>query len=346
MTEVSDQPPVPLSRPVFLATLAIRQVRKNPEKAAEWLALAEQEAPRHPAVVATRMAFDRRTLPVWHFPMLFDEERNRAYQAAIAALVRPGMRVLEIGTGSGLLAMMAARAGAAQVVTIEADTRLAEAARTIIAANGLADRITVITGLSTDQSAQMIGGRADLLVTEIFGATLVQERALPSIAHARAALLSESAPIIPAVGAVRIGPVLDRAVRRGSISDVCGFDLSGFNAFLAPAYGVKSSDPDVQLSGPADTLFSFDFQNNSRFPPAERTVSVMTDGRAANALAIWLRLDLAPGIVFENWPESAIASHWGIQISRLARPIASGPPTAIHALAAHDVEILHLWPLD
>ena len=42
-----------------------------------------------------------------------------AYDAALRRAIRPGCRVLEIGTGSGLLAMMAARAGAAQVVTCE-----------------------------------------------------------------------------------------------------------------------------------------------------------------------------------------------------------------------------------
>ena len=61
----------------------------------------------------------------WHFPMINDERRNRAYDAAIkkcmgdAESTSQGHRVVDIGGGSGLLAMMSARAGADQVVTVE-----------------------------------------------------------------------------------------------------------------------------------------------------------------------------------------------------------------------------------
>lgn len=62
--------------------------------------------------------------------------RELAIEAAV-----PGKVVLDIGTGSGLLAMMAARAGAARVIACEMNAAVAETARRIIAANGLADRM-------------------------------------------------------------------------------------------------------------------------------------------------------------------------------------------------------------
>ncbi len=49
--------------------------------------------------------------PAWHFPMVADRPRNDAYDQALRRAA-PGRRVLDIGSGSGLLAMMAARAGA------------------------------------------------------------------------------------------------------------------------------------------------------------------------------------------------------------------------------------------
>src|SRR5262249_7167513 len=85
----------------------------------------------------------RDLIPAWHFTMLHDRRRNDVYESAIARAVR-AKRVLEIGTGTGLLSMLAARSGAKSVVTCEAVDVIAERAREIIAANGFADRVTIV----------------------------------------------------------------------------------------------------------------------------------------------------------------------------------------------------------
>ena len=94
--------------------------------------------------------------------MVRDEARNAAYDAALRRAVTPGMRVLEIGTGSGLLAMMAARAGARHVYTCEVVPQIAQAAREIVARNGYAERITVLDKHSNAIAPDEIGGPADL----------------------------------------------------------------------------------------------------------------------------------------------------------------------------------------
>ena len=72
--------------------------------------------------------------------MLNDTTRNDAFERAIkAAVAREGRhaRILDIGAGSGLLSMMAARVGASNIVACERVPIIAEAAERIVALNGL-----------------------------------------------------------------------------------------------------------------------------------------------------------------------------------------------------------------
>src|SRR3954462_7411765 len=91
-----------------------------------------------------------RRIPRWHFPMLNDGERNDAFATGLERAITAGDIVLDIGSGTGLLAMLAVQAGAGHVYTCEADPVLAEIARQVVATNGLSDRITVLTAMSTD----------------------------------------------------------------------------------------------------------------------------------------------------------------------------------------------------
>lgn len=245
-----------------------------------------------------------RMLPIWHVPMVNDAPRNDAYEAAIKALVRPGDLVLEIGTGSGLLAMMAARAGAT-VVTCEAVPWIAETARKVIEANGLSDRITVVNTLST---ALTVGGvlprRADLLLSEIVASDFLSERIIPAVADARERLLMPDARILPERGGVRCalagGDVLEKHLFTGATN---GFDLSAFNQLYPRTvrYDARTVQA-VALSAPA-TPFSFDFTAGPI--PAQQQVrfdlTAAVPGRCV-ALAQWVWLDFGQGILFENSP--------------------------------------------
>src|SRR5207247_1870624 len=81
--------------------------------------------------------------------MIADECRTAAFARAIEARVTEGAVVVDIGTGSGIMAMMACRAGARRVYALEPDDVI-QVAREAAAANGFADRICFIQAASAD----------------------------------------------------------------------------------------------------------------------------------------------------------------------------------------------------
>ena len=67
-------------------------------------------------------------------------------------LVQPGDRLLDIGAGSGILAIAAARLGAASVVAIEADSLACEAMRENVERNGVDEQIEIVEGFATTEN--------------------------------------------------------------------------------------------------------------------------------------------------------------------------------------------------
>ncbi len=90
-------------------------------------------------------------------------ETTRLCLAALETSVTPGMRVLDVGTGSGVLSIAAALLGAARVEGIDIDPIAAEVAVTNIKANGLSDVINIRAGTLTAATA----GEHGLVVANI-----------------------------------------------------------------------------------------------------------------------------------------------------------------------------------
>ena len=139
----------------------------------------------------------------FHYAMVNDHPRNDFYRQSLAAVVNSDTHVLEIGTGSGLLAMIAAKQGAKFVTAVEANRHMAALATRIIAANGLTDRVKVINKLSTDVVPADLAphGPADVLLSEILGTLMLGESALEYNADARdRGLLKPRGALVPAAG--------------------------------------------------------------------------------------------------------------------------------------------------
>ena len=89
---------------------------------------------------------------------------------AVEELVRPGMRVLDVGAGSGILAIAAARLGAIAVDAVEIDPVAAGVCQQNVERNGVADVVHVTPGILTDLPRQQY----DLVLANITIATLVE----------------------------------------------------------------------------------------------------------------------------------------------------------------------------
>ncbi|MEV6522402.1 50S ribosomal protein L11 methyltransferase [Longispora sp. NPDC051575] len=251
-------------------------------------------------------------LPRWHFEMLNDLERSEAYSVALERRVRPGSLVLDIGSGTGLLALMAARAGAGQVVTCEANPLLAQIARGIIARAGMSHRITVVPKFSTDLVVGVdLPRRADLIVSEIVDCGLVGEGLLPTVAHARDVLLAPGGDLLPA-RCVLHGTVVSSPALYGlnHVESVAGFDIRLLNLVASRRHvPVRAWDrPFHQLTAPSALLALELLDGKPDDPTATVELTADLDG-PAHGLLVWFEMDLGSGVTITNAPDNR-SSHW------------------------------------
>jgi protein arginine N-methyltransferase 1 len=125
--------------------------------------------------------------------MIADEVRMGAFVRALRQAITPGAVVIDIGTGTGIFALLACRFGASRVYAIEPDDAI-QVAREMAAANGCADRIEFIQSLSTQVT---LPERADVIIADIGGVLPWFQHHLPSMADARRRLLKPGGVLIP-----------------------------------------------------------------------------------------------------------------------------------------------------
>lgn len=280
----------------------------------------------------------RQMVSRWHFAMLNDRERNHAFQVAISRTVAPDTLVLDIGSGSGLLAMIAARAGAQRVISCEMVRPVAEVARRIIRENGFSDTITVLDKRSQDLViGQDMPRCADVLVTEIVDCGLLGEGLIPTIAHARKHLLHPAATIIPQ--AARVYGVLVESPRISGLNQAsvaCGLDVRSFNQFATRGYfPVRLHTYEHRFLSDPIEVFAFDFTGDPILPAAQELRIKVTQGGTCHAVAFWFELDVTESITLANQPMNT-ASHWMQAVQCLETELDVCRGQMVRCGAAHD----------
>src|SRR5262249_13356009 len=158
---------------------------------------AQRAAPDDAEVRARARRLLAYLVPSYHIPMMNDGRRNSAWQSVLGRRMRPGIRALGIGTGAGMLALMAAKAGAELVMTCEQDPVRAAIAGERAARNGLAAKKNVLaTPPGELKLGEDIARPADLLFCDLFGAHLVNLSPFEVIADARLRLTTRDATVI------------------------------------------------------------------------------------------------------------------------------------------------------
>jgi type II protein arginine methyltransferase len=331
--------------PVALAHLAAFFFKMGDKTRARETALrALRAAPDDAQIRSLASAVLSEGIPRWHFALVRDEARNAAYEAALKRAVTAQTKVLEIGTGTGILAMMAARAGAQSVVTCEIAPAIAEAAREIIALNGFADRVQVVakTSYDLDPDGDM-DGPADVFVSEIVNSRLLGEDALPIVEHAVKFLLKPDAKIIPARGIVRIALACDGELHRARMGTISGFDLSPFNRLAANFHSIGRSDTRLRLLSEPVDLFDFDFQSGGPFPAATASKTLISTGGEANGIAQWIALQMDEEEWYENDPSPGASSAWSVIFWPFKTPRDCPAGMDIKVFGSHDRHRLRIW---
>lgn len=321
----------------------------RPDEALSVLLAAVERSPDVPLLRHRMRQAATAVVPAWHVPMMNDAPRNKAFERAIRRAVAahgPAARVLDIGTGSGLLSMMAARSGAASVVTCELVPPIAATARRIIEANGFADRVRVVTKKSTELAVGADLDRpADVLVSEILSNTVLTEGVLATFEDALSRLVKPGAAVIPravtAVGCLAGGPALEQMAFAGTVA---GFDLSAFTALAAPRLPITGfSPPWTRLSADHD-LVAFDLTATTHPPVLERRPLHATTDGVAVGIVQWMRVELDAETTFTNPPETTTTGGWQQVLHTFPRPIRVAAGQSVDILAGHDRGGLVLLP--
>ncbi|MDA9816470.1 tetratricopeptide repeat protein, partial [Alphaproteobacteria bacterium] len=262
-------------------------------------------------------------VPEWHLPMMNDSLRNDAYFKAIKMAVKKDSLVLDIGTGSGLLSLMAASSGAEKVISCEGSKIISDVAKEIIKSNGYEHKITVFNKHSKNlKIGNELDEKVDLIISEVLSAEFVGEGVRSTTLDAKKRLLKENGIMIPNAGKIRVSLLGNNPdiYSECHVSNVNGFDLSKFNKITLNKFNLRLTEKPRYISDTLDA-FEIDISNeNEIFTETKILKLKANDTGICIGLIQWLSVSLFEDIEYENIPGET-NSHWPTPIYLFKEPI-------------------------
>lgn len=272
----------------------------------------------------------------YHQSMLMDGVRNKLLFEAIKQNVTSETSFLDIGAGTGVWAILAAKLGAKRVVAVEIEECLIPIIFRHAQENGVAEKIEIIHGNSDDVK---IRGKFDVIVSELFGQDALGAQTVNSFASLRNRFLAPNGILIPQKMAMLAAPVrLENSVQNipAALPISCNFLKSlkqnyAWSAMLPERQNVKF------LSAPKQ-LFEIDFRNVEAAPEL-MNISLswkLDDLSEANAIAVFNSSTFADGIVMNNFDSRS----WGTNFYEFV-PFTQKSATIVFELTIDDKK--KLW---
>lgn len=233
--------------------------------------------------------------------MIADPVRTDAYAQALRQCITPDSVVLEIGTGTGLFAILACRYGARRVFAVETNDAI-DVARTIAAANQCAGAIEFIQGTSTDID---LHERADVIVSDLRGVLPLFNGHIHTIADARRRLLAPGGVLIPRSDTMWLACVeaadLHRSVATPWLDNPFGVNMRAAADLVANQW-CRAVVTLEQLMTPPTCLATLDYTGNVEPDLNARVTITAARAGVAHGLCLWFDAVLAEGITLSNAP--------------------------------------------
>ncbi len=272
--------------------------------------------------------------------MVSDRPRTNAFAAAIREVVQPGYIVLDVGTGTGILAMLAAKAGARHVHAVDL-TDIADAAIDLVNANGLSDQVEVFRGQASELQLDQ---KVDLIISEWLGNAAYTEGMLPAVLAARDHNLAPTGHMLPAGVRLLIAP-LDEPILYHSEgpgfwrAPIHGLDFSSLQELeLSQGRSIQIRIERAAVLAPGQAFLELDLKTaaaeDAWFEGQLRFDSVR-DG-VLNGFCLWFEADLSPNVMLDTGPFSP-ETHWAqTYMSFPSRPVRAGERFEVRVEFSYD----------
>lgn len=274
-----------------------------------------------------------------HEAMLSDSVRVEAYHQGIHANVKPGDVVLDLGTGTGLLAFMAAKAGASKVYAVE-HSEFIDVAREIAGHNN----ITNIEFIQANSREFTPAEKVDVILHEQMGDELFNENMLENLLDLRDRVLAPGGRILPDRFQLFVEPVsfheAKRVRRFWNIDLPDGIDLSATErSYTAARYDTGRTEqlwvskgavaatmgtPEPVLEFDLASLESVESLQLDHVVAREAQTDMIVDG-----LCVWFTASFDDTTTLSTSP-LAPATHWGNRMFRVDEEVTAGEARRWH----------------